>query len=94
MLKAIIDGANMLTRADAHAELARALKLPEHYGANLDALYDCASTMEAELTLVHPAPMLNALRVYGCKLMQTLWDAADDNPGFRFRIEALEEDAQ
>ena len=86
-MKFTIDGANMRTRADAHAELARALNLPAHYGANLDALYDCASTMDAELTLTHPAAMLNALNIYGCKLLQTLWDAADCNPGFQFRIE-------
>ena len=87
MRKCIIDGAAMLSRADAHAELARALELPEYYGANLDALYDCASTMDAELALVHPAPMLDALKVYGCRLLQTLFDAADSNPGFRFRVE-------
>ena len=87
MIKSTIDGANMRTRAEAHAELARALSLPEYYGANLDALYDCVSTMDAELTLTHPAAMLNALKTYGCKLLQTLWDAADCNPGFQFHME-------
>ena len=87
MRKCTIDGANMLSRADAHAELARALELPEYYGANLDALYDCASTMEAELTLLHPAPMLNALKVYGCKLIETLCEAAEENADFHFRVE-------
>ena len=87
MLKSTIDGAAMLSCEAAHAELARALNLPEYYGGNLDALYDCASTMEAELTLIHPAPMLDALKVYGCKLLQTLFDAADCNPDFQFRVE-------
>ena len=87
MRKCIIDGAAMLSRADAHAELARALELPEYYGANLDALWDCVSTMDAELTLVHPAPMLDALKGYGCKLLETLYDAAGSNSGFSFRVE-------
>ena len=87
MLKSTIDGAVMLSRAAAHAELKRALELPEHYGENLDALYDCASTMNAEVTLVHPAPMLNALKVYGCKLLETLCEASETNPGFQFRLE-------
>ena len=87
MKKCTIDGACMRSRADAHAELARALELPEYYGANLDALYDCASTMDAELTLVRPAPMLDALKGYGCKLLATLFDAAESNPGFIFRVE-------
>ena len=86
MRKCIIDGAAMLSRADAHAELARALELPEYYGANLDALYDCVTAMDAELTLVHPAPMLDALKVYGCKLLETLYEAADSNSGFSFQV--------
>ena len=87
MHKCTIDGASMLTRADAHAQLALALELPEYYGANLDALWDCVSTYDAELTLVHPAPMLEALKDYGCKLLQTLYEAAEDNPKFSFRVE-------
>ena len=87
MRKCIIDGAAMLSREAAHAELARALELPEYYGGNLDALYDCASAMEAELTLLHPAPMLDALKTYGCKLLETLYEAAECNPGFQFRAE-------
>ena len=87
MRKCIIDGAAMLSRADAHAELARALELPEYYGANLDALWDCVSAMDAELVLIHPAPMLDALKVYGCKLLETLYEASDSNSGFRFCVE-------
>ena len=87
MRKCIIDGAAMLSREEAHTELARALELPEYYGGNLDALYDCASTTDAEAVLAHPAPMLDALKVYGCKLLETLYEAADSNPGFQFRVE-------
>jgi hypothetical protein len=39
------------------------------------------------MTLVHPGDMLNALTVYGCKLISTLYEAAEKNPGFIFRIE-------
>ena len=38
--------------------------------------------------LIHPAAMLNALGIYGCKLLQTLCEAAEENPGFSFRVEA------
>lgn len=82
-----IDGAKMTDRAAAHGELARALQLPSHYGANLDALWDEISCMRADVTLVHPAAMLNALGVYGCKLLQTLYEAAGENPDFRFGIQ-------
>ena len=76
----------MRTPADAHREIARALEFPETYGANLDALWDMISALEADAALTRPAPMLNALGVYGCKLLQTFFEAARDNPDFRFRI--------
>ncbi len=86
-MRTIIDGAVMLGRATAHEELRRALELPEYYGANLDALWDIASTTDAQLIMIHPAPMLNVLGGYGCKIIQTLFEAADENPGFSFRVE-------
>lgn len=48
-----IDCRRLLDRAEAHDELTRALSLPPHYGRNLDALWDCVSTMEAEITLLN-----------------------------------------
>ena len=86
-MRCIIDGAAMTDRAAAHAELARALEFPGYYGANLDALWDLTSTMNAEAALIHPAAMLNALGVYGCKILQTLIEASEENPGFSFRVE-------
>ncbi len=83
----LIDGTNMRDRAAAHAELARALHLPSHYGANLDALWDEVSCMRADVTLIHPAAMLNTLGSYGCKLLQTLYEAAAENPDFHFKTE-------
>lgn len=81
-----IRGENMTTPAQAHAEIARALRLPEYYGGNLDALWDELCAIRADLVLESPAPMLNALGPYGCKLLQTLYEAAGENPDFQFRI--------
>lgn len=81
------NGANMIDRAAAHAELARAFQLPPYYGANLDALWDVATSMCADVTLVHPAAMLNALGTYGCKLLQCLYEAAEENPDFHFKVQ-------
>ena len=83
----IIDGTNMHDRAAAHTELTRALQLPPHYGANLDALWDEVSCMRADVTLVHPAVLLNSLGIYGCKLLQTLYEAAAENPDFHFHTQ-------
>ena len=82
-----IDSAAMTSRSAAHSELQHALELPEHYGRNLDALWDCITGMHASVTLTNPAPMLNALGVYGCKLVQTMFEAMDANENFRFRIQ-------
>ena len=71
----IIDGALMTSRAAAHDELARALNLPDYYGRNLDALYDCLSTMPVTVTILHPEAMLSALGSYGEKLMETIREA-------------------
>lgn len=88
MERYMINGANMRTREDAHAEIARALQLPAHYGRNLDALWDVLGGMGGEIVLLHGAELLNALQGYGCKLLETLYDAAEENPKLSFRIDA------
>lgn len=86
MVKCMIDGRNMTTRAQAHQEIAQALDLPVVYGSNLDALWDVASTFDADMTLVYPGAMLNALQGYGCKMLATLYEAAERNEQFSFHI--------
>ena len=87
MENCILHGARMTSRDEAHAEIARALDLPPYYGGNLDALWDVVTTTDANLVLISPAAMLNALGVYGCKLLQTLFEAAAENPGFHFQVQ-------
>ena len=83
-----INGSAMTSRSAAHRELQQSLELPEHYGRNLDALWDCITGMYATVVLVNPAAMLNAIGVYGCKLIQTMFEAADANENFHFQVEA------
>ena len=42
-LTIFIDGAAYTTRQELHLALKMLLDLPEHYGCNADALYDCLS---------------------------------------------------
>ena len=44
-MKVVLDAMKMQTREEAHAYLKEELDLPEYYGGNLDALYDCLSEM-------------------------------------------------
>lgn len=83
----LLDGRKMTTRQAAHAELREELGLPEHYGANLDALWDCVSTMEARVRLIHGGEMKEALGGYGLALLDTLRQAAQENPAFHFEWE-------
>lgn len=51
-MKVELDGQKILTERDFHTELSKALDLPRHYGANLDALWDVLSTdIERPITL-------------------------------------------
>ena len=42
-LTIFIDGAAYATKQELHQALKMLLELPEHYGCNADALYDCLS---------------------------------------------------
>ena len=41
MKQVILDGSAITTRTQFHDAVAQQLQLPEWYGRNLDALYDC-----------------------------------------------------
>ena len=88
MSKYILNGEHMTTREDAHDEIKREMQFPEYYGKNLNALWDLISCDEADVELRNPVPMLNGLGAYGCKLLQTFFEAVQENPDFRFHIEA------
>lgn len=46
MKKIILDGTQLSNRETAHDYLQTALELPEYYGKNLDALYDCLTELQ------------------------------------------------
>lgn len=77
-----IDCTKMTDRAAAHDCLACALSLPEYYGRNLDALYDCLTEMAGTAVTLENVSSLDALGVYGDALLQTFRDAARDVPDF------------
>ena len=82
----VLDGAEMLTKETAHAYLAARLALPEWYGKNLDALYDCL-TERGEATLLvlyRQEVMAETLGSYAFALTDTLREAATENPKLTF----------
>ena len=83
----IRDASRVTDRPSLHAELRSVLELPDYYGRNLDALYDCLTDIfEPTTLLIVDSEQLNtALGDYSAKLLATLKDASEENTHFSFR---------
>lgn len=68
-----------LIKEKGHDYLMEALNLPDYYGKNLDALYDCLTEMECEIELI------NASEV-DSEIIDTFKDAASENDFLKFEI--------
>lgn len=72
-----IDG--KLINSDGHDYLMSVLNLPEYYGKNLDALYDCLCEMDVEIELINSDFVEN-------DFLDTFKDAANENDFLKFKI--------
>jgi RNAse (barnase) inhibitor barstar len=72
-----IDG--KLINSDGHDYLMSVLNLPEYYGKNLDALYDCLCEMNVEIELINSDFVEN-------DFLDTFKDAASENDFLKFKI--------
>jgi len=77
----VIDGNEMRTREVAHVYLARRLSLPDHYGKNLDALYDCLNEISEPTTIViyQYKTLENYLGTYAAGIRNVLNHAQEEN---------------
>mgnify|MGYP004525092525 CR=1 FL=1 len=89
-MRAVLDGAKVISRASLHRALAQALQLPGWYGKNLDALHDCltARAEPTELVILAPQALEQTLGSYAAAFYRVLEDSAAENPAFRFSKEA------
>lgn len=77
-----LDCLHMTDKETLHDYIAKELNLPEYYGRNLDALYDCLTELApCELTLKN-TDVLSALGRYGQSLLNVFYDVALDVPDF------------
>ncbi len=85
----ILDGTAMHDRQAAHSHLAQRLALPDYYGRNLDALYDLLTQIgtDTELVLRDSDALVKTLGRYGKALMDTLADAAKENPHLKLTVQ-------
>ena len=87
MKEVILEGRSMTSREAAQEQLREKLALPPHYGRNLDALWDCLTECpETVVVFRHPGAMLSALREYGCRMLQTFFEAERETPGLHVVI--------
>mgnify|MGYP002514582791 FL=1 len=68
-----------LIKKQGHDYLKEALNLPDYYGKNLDALYDCLTEIDGEIELV------NADEVES-DIIETFTDASRENDFLKFKI--------
>lgn len=77
-----IDGEVLSSPEAVHELFVQTLALPDWYGRNLDALYDVLTERGEPLELLvrNRGALENALGEYGTDLLDTLTDAAAENP--------------
>ena len=81
MKQITLDGNALIDAGGVHDYLKEMLALPEYYGKNLDALFDCLTELDQPTRLEISNPdCLISLGHYGEALISTFRDAALENP--------------
>ncbi len=82
MTEIVLDGLEVRGAEDVHALFVRELALPDWYGRNLDALFDCLTDFRGEATirLLHREELEARLGGRGPALSALLRRAAEENP--------------
>lgn len=86
MLICVLDGNNIPNRETLHDTLASSLQLPDWYGRNLDALYDCLLDIqeETEIRLLHEEALEDHLGHYAKSLHKAVSGACQENPRIHY----------
>ena len=84
-----LDGRKMTDRMALHDYLREALELPAYYGRNLDALYDLLTEdgHPRKILLRGSAAVEDRLGGYGIAFLETLRQAAEENPVLEVTVE-------
>lgn len=77
----ILDGEQIKEKEQLHDVLVASLGLPDWYGRNLDALYDCLTDIreETEIRLIRLPAMEAHLGRYARALQKVIHDASEEN---------------
>lgn len=84
-----LNGEKMLDKATTHAYLKQKLALPDYYGENLDALWDCVVSDFSlkKITIYNTGAMIEHLGSYGESIINLLEQAAQENEYIKVDIE-------
>ena len=86
----ILDGREMTDKQTAHIYLQKQLDLPDYYGKNLDALYDCLCEKgKLQIIVSYVREMQDNLRRYADNIIGTLEAAAEKNPKLSVIVEEV-----
>ena len=87
-----LNGREMVDRVATHAYLKQKLALPEYYGNNLDALWDCLSTDFSlkKIVIIEPENIIENLGSYGELLLNVFNQVAEENIFIKVDIEWLD----
>lgn len=83
MKRVILDCSGIENKRQLHEALKEALRLPEWYGHNLDALFDCLTELEEETLLVLTCWTQTD---YSSGFESVFADAAMENENFTYTI--------
>ncbi|CAH1211322.1 MULTISPECIES: barstar family protein [Paenibacillus] len=86
----ILDGTQFSTSSELHEQLKTKLKLPDFYGANLDALWDgltAMAEMPLELKWVNYGISEQRLGADAERFRSLMEEAEQELPDFRFLVE-------
>lgn len=77
-----IDCSEIRENADLHRVFSSQLHLPGFYGKNLDALYDCLTSLpqKTTLNLLHTQSLIDNLGPYGRAAINVIAQAERENP--------------
>lgn len=83
----ILNCEKLTQREQAHRYLAHMLDLPDYYGHNLDALFDCLTELGECTIVLDGGADLPQNGGYGAKVLKVLEDASLANPRLTLEIQ-------
>lgn len=81
----ILDGKLLQSPETAHPYLKKSLGLPDYYGENLDALYDCLTEI-CEESLIRIEVVVPVESDFFKRLVRVMTDAAEANSRLEIRM--------